>query len=163
MLDAVPGTGSKGEVVQVKRGYARNFLIPRKVAAYATDDNKKTHGELIANSAKTKSSTKGSAASKASISGTQAELLNDLKVKIAALPENWHIDVVANATADGRLYGALASADLVIALKDQHNIDCPTSAVGVGAEGPIKSVGKYKFTAAGQSGWVVVTSSSTEV
>jgi len=163
MLDAVPGTGSKGEVVQVKRGYARNFLIPRKVAAYATDDNKKTHGELIASSAKGKTSTKGDALSKAIKATAQAELLNRLKVQIAALPSGWHIEVVVNATADGRLYGALASTDLVIALKDQHDIDCPTSAVDIGVEGPIKSLGKYKFTVAGQSGLVIVTSSSTEV
>jgi len=159
MLDAVPGTGSKGEVVQVKRGFARNFLIPRKAAAYATDDNKKLHEELIATNAleKARNASKGSAASQAERASALAELLEEVQVQIAALPEDWHVDVTANATADGRLYGAIASTDLVIALKDQHNIDCPVSAVDLGAE-PIKSVGKHKFTVAGKPAWVVVTS-----
>ena len=159
MLDAVPGTGSKGEVVQVKRGYARNFLIPRKAAAYATDDNKKLHEELIATNAleKARNANKGSAASKAEKASALAERLEELQVQIAALPEDWHVDVAAHATADGRLYGASASTVLVIALKDQQNIDCPVSAVDLGAE-PIKSVGKHKFTVAGKPAWVVVTS-----
>jgi large subunit ribosomal protein L9 len=159
MLDAVPGTGSKGEVVQVKRGYARNFLIPRKAAAYATDDNKKLYEALIATNAleKTRNASKSGAASKAKKDSALAEHLEELQVQIGALPEDWHVDVAANATADGRLYGAIASTDLVSALKDQHNIDCPISAVDLGPE-PIKSVGRHKCTVAGLPAWVEVTS-----
>jgi ribosomal protein L9 len=98
---------------------------------YATDDNKKLHEELMATNAlaKARLANKGSAVSKAERANALAELFQELQVQIAALPEDWCVNVAANATADGRLYAAIASTDLVIALKDQQNIDCPLSAV----------------------------------
>ena len=40
LLKDLPGRGSAGDIVEVKRGFARNLLIPRKVAVYATRDNR---------------------------------------------------------------------------------------------------------------------------
>jgi len=54
LLDEVLNKGSKGDVVKVKRGFARNFLIPRKLAAYATDDNKVLYSAYTEAAAKRK-------------------------------------------------------------------------------------------------------------
>eukprot|EP01033_Poteriospumella_lacustris_P008156 gene8156-5872_t len=47
LLEKVGTVGQAGSVVSVKRGYARNFLIPRKMAAYATFENRAKHAALI--------------------------------------------------------------------------------------------------------------------
>mmetsp|Transcript_17246 Transcript_17246/g.16576 ORF Transcript_17246/g.16576 Transcript_17246/m.16576 type:complete len:192 (+) Transcript_17246:136-711(+) len=48
LLDDVENRGERGEIVKVKRGYARNLLIPRKRAAYVTEDNRIKHERLLA-------------------------------------------------------------------------------------------------------------------
>lgn len=149
LLDGVDGTGAKGEVVPVKRGYARNFLIPRKIAAYATDDNKNNYSELIASSASAKSKRTQGGNSVIFEKITQVELLRSLQEQLTALPESWEIRVTTAATADGRLYAAVSSTDLVEALKIQHGVDCSVAAVDIG-ENPIKSVGRHQITIAGQ-------------
>jgi ribosomal protein L9 len=58
LLESVGTIGQTGNIVDVKRGYARNFLVPRKLAAYATTENKSKFSNIIQNG-----STKASAAS----------------------------------------------------------------------------------------------------
>lgn len=54
LLQNVDNLGSAGEVVEVKPGYARNALIPRRVAVYSTPENLATHKDLIASAAQNK-------------------------------------------------------------------------------------------------------------
>jgi large subunit ribosomal protein L9 len=57
LLERVGTVGQTGNIVDVKRGYARNFLIPRKLAAYATTENKTKFANIIQNSASAKPET----------------------------------------------------------------------------------------------------------
>mmetsp|Transcript_33810 Transcript_33810/g.24849 ORF Transcript_33810/g.24849 Transcript_33810/m.24849 type:complete len:90 (-) Transcript_33810:63-332(-) len=52
LLQRLRYLGEVGRVVTVKRGYARNFLIPKQFAAYATGDNKTKHAEIISRAEK---------------------------------------------------------------------------------------------------------------
>ena len=58
MVDTVDGTGLSGEIIRVKRGFARNFLIPNKKAAYLTQDNRERYSEIMESRASGTSSSK---------------------------------------------------------------------------------------------------------
>jgi large subunit ribosomal protein L9 len=57
LLQHLDTHGKPGEIVSVKRGYARNFLIPRKIAVYATEENKSRHKSMLAEGVKFRSVT----------------------------------------------------------------------------------------------------------
>lgn len=50
LLEQLQKKGDKGEIVKVKRGFARNFLIPKKIAAYATEFNRERYANVVNNS-----------------------------------------------------------------------------------------------------------------
>ena len=115
--------GRVGEVVEVAEGYARNYLLPRKLALVATPDNERQIGK----------ERKQVAAKQAA--GEAA--LQELAGRLAALRS-----VNIQARADGEtLYGSVGAEEIVKALAAEHGIAVPAEAVKL-AE-PIKKVGTH--------------------
>ena len=119
----VKGQGKKGELKEVSEGYARNFLLPRKLAVEATADN------LNAYKLKEKAKAAQLAAEKAAAL-ENAKALESLVVKIAA-----------KAGGAGKLFGAVTSQEISAALKAQHGISIEKQKI-VQSE-PIKTYGSY--------------------
>ncbi len=119
----VKGQGKKGQLIEASDGYARNFLLPRKLAVEATADNlNKMHKQDAARAAKM-------AAEKA-----EAERLSQ------AL-ESLQVIIPAKAGAGGRLFGSVTSKEISDALQAQHRVDIPKSKIV--QDEPIKSFGSY--------------------
>ena len=104
-LEDVKGKGKKGELKDVSDGYARNFLLPKKLAKEATTDNLNTF----------KLQEKAKAAQ---IAREKAEAQENAK-KL----ENMQVKVAAKAGANGRLFGAVTSKEISEALAKQHGMN----------------------------------------
>ena len=121
----VKGQGKKGQMIEASDGYARNFLLPRKLAVPATAENVNTM------KMQEKAKKAQEAAEKAEAQAI-AEKLSGLTVK-----------VVAKGGNGGRLFGAVTSKEISDALKAQHNIDIAKTKIV--QEEPIKAFGGYKL------------------
>ena len=120
----VKGQGKKGELKEVSEGYARNYLIPRKLATEATRDN------LNAFAQKEKAK--------------RAQELRDRQAaeENAARLRDVVVTVRARAGANGRLFGAVTSQEIADALAEQHGITVEKNRI-VQSE-PIKAFGNYE-------------------
>lgn len=123
LLDKYKKLGEIGDVVTVKGGFARNYLIPTKRAIFASEENKKLF-ELRKEEIKKEFSEKRSAAEK---------LLSSLDGK--------HIILVKQAGEDERLYGSVSASDIAKAIKEQLVQDIHKSSIKVIT--PIKSLGSH--------------------
>ena len=123
----VRGQGKKGELKEVSDGYARNYLLPRKLASEATTDN--------INTLKLKEKAK------------QAQIARDKALAEENAKKLGGIQVLikAKAGAGGKLFGAVTSQEISRALKEQFDIDIEKNKI-VQAE-PIKSFGAYTVKA----------------
>ena len=122
MLENIEKLGNKGEVVNVKRGYARNYLVPRAIALYATPVNMKKLSSIQAES-------------KADEEKKLLELKN-LAEKIASAK----LTFVRKADEHGTMFGSVSDSDIVTALKEK-NIDILRSHVQM--EQHIKELGQH--------------------
>ena len=116
----VRGQGKKGQLVEVSDGYARNFLLPRKLAVTATAENLNTMKQQ-------------EAAEKAQAEAT-AKQLEGLMVKIPA-----------KAGEGGRLFGAVTAKEVSEALAAQHGVNIPKARLVL--DEPIKACGGYQIKA----------------
>ena len=123
----VKGQGKKGQMVEVSEGYARNFLLPRKLAIAATTDAINTMN------LKEKARKAEEARQKAEAEAT-AEKLKECMVKLTA-----------KAGSGGRLFGAVTTKEISEGLKAQFNIDIPKQKLVL--EEPIKAFGSYQIKA----------------
>lgn len=123
----VRGQGKKGDMKEVSDGYARNYLIPRKLAVEATADN--------LNAIKLKEKAKAAQAAKEK---AQAE---EYAKKLEAV----QVTVRAKAGSSGKLFGAVTSETISKALKEQFDMDIEKNKI-VQSE-PIKSFGSYTVKA----------------
>ena len=122
----VKGQGKKGQMIEVSEGYARNFLLPRKLAVLATTDAINTMN------LKEKAKRAEEARQKAEAQAV-AEQLKNLQVKIPA-----------RAGANGKLFGAVTNKEVSDALKAQHNIELNKQKIVMD---PIKAFGGYQVKA----------------
>lgn len=123
----VKGQGKKGELKEVSDGYARNYLLPRKLASEATTDN--------INTLKLKEKAKAAQiAREKEEAKSNAEKLGGVTVTIRA-----------KAGGAGKLFGAVTSQEISDALKAQHGIEIEKNKI-VQAE-PIKTFGSYQVKA----------------
>ena len=123
----VKGQGKKGQMIEVAEGYARNFLLPRKLAVLATADAMNTM--MLKEKAK-----------KAEDARLKAEALaNAEKLKSA------QVKIVARAGANGKLFGAVTSKEVSDALKEQHGIELGKQKIVM--DEPIKAYGSYQLKA----------------
>lgn len=120
----VRGQGKKGEMKEVSDGYARNFLLPRGLAAAATQDN--------LNAMKLKD-----AAKKKQIEREKAAALENAKRLESVL-----VKIPAKAGDSGRLFGSVTSKEIAEALAAQFGIEIEKNKI-VQTE-PIKSFGSYE-------------------
>lgn len=104
LLKDVKGLGEKGDLIEAKDGYARNYLLPRELAIEATKGNMKTLKEQR----KVEQSKKEEEYEKA---------LN-LKKKL----DETGVKIKGKAGEGGKLFGSITSKDISEALKKQHNI-----------------------------------------
>lgn len=119
----VKGQGKKGQLVEVSDGYARNFLLPRKLAVEASADNiNKMKLEEKARKAR-------EAAEKAEAEETAQKL------------ESTVVKLYAKAGAGGRLFGAVTSKEIADGLKEQFGLDVAKAKIV--QEEPIKAFGTY--------------------
>ena len=122
LLERVEKLGAIGDVVKVKDGYARNFLLPNKKALRSNEANRKV---FEANRARIESDN----ASRRSDAETEAKTFNDATVTL-----------IRQASNTGQLYGSVAVRDLVDALvADGHKVG--KSAIVL--DKPIKAIGVY--------------------
>src|SRR5438876_8208964 len=126
LLEKIANVGDLGDVVKVREGYARNFLIPQGKAKRATPENLKAIEDKRADLEK--AATERLAAARA----------------LAERLEGMAIQVTQKAGVDGRLFGSVTNIDIVDALKSQgHSIE---KAMIRMPEGPLKHVGDFPVT-----------------
>ena len=128
LLEKVANLGNLGDVVKVKDGYARNFLIPTKQARRATEAAIK---EFEAKRAELEKA----AAAKLAAAQTLGEKLAGTKVQISQ-----------KAGVDGRLFGSVTNADIAEGLK-KLGFEVQKSQVRL-PNGPLKTVGEHPVTVA---------------
>jgi large subunit ribosomal protein L9 len=123
LLEKVVNVGDLGEVVKVRQGYARNFLIPQGKAKRATPENLKLLEEK-------RSELETAAGERLAKAQAQAEKI-----------EGVTIQVTQKAGVDGRLFGSVTNVDIVDALQGLgHTVE--KSMVRM-PEGPLKHVGDF--------------------
>ena len=123
LLEKIANVGNLGDVVKVKDGYARNFLIPHGKAKRATPGNLQA---IEARRAELES------AAGAKLASAQA---------VAEKLEGTTLRVAQKAGVDGRLFGSVTNVDIVEALKKQ-SVDVEKSMVRM-PSGPLKHVGEH--------------------
>ena len=123
LLEKVANLGNLGDVVKVKDGFARNFLIPQGKAKRATEANLKAFESR-----------------RTELEQAQSDTLAKSQERGAKL-DGLTLQIVQKAGVDGRLFGSVTNYDIVEALKVQgHEVE--RSMVRMPA-GPIKQVGDY--------------------
>ena len=128
LLEKIANVGNLGDVVKVKNGFARNFLIPQGKAKRATPENLKI---IEAKRAELE------AAAGAKLTAAQG---------VAEKLEGSTLRIVQKAGVDGRLFGSVTNADVVEALKGQ-GVDVEKSMVRL-PSGPLKHVGEHPVSIA---------------
>ena len=123
----VRGQGKKGEMKEISDGYARNYLLPRKLDSEATAD--------AVNAFKLREKAKA-----AQIARDRA-LAEENAKKLAGVV----VQVQARAGQGGRLFGAVTSQEISDALREQHGIEIEKNRI-VQPE-PIKQFGSYEVKA----------------
>jgi large subunit ribosomal protein L9 len=128
LLEKVGKLGNLGDVVKVKDGYARNFLIPTKLARRATET-------AIAEFATRRADLEKAAAAKLTAAQSLGEQLSGKTVRI-----------VQKAGVDGRLFGSVTNADVAEALT-KMGLAVQKSQVRM-PNGPLKTVGEHTVSVA---------------
>ncbi len=105
LLKDVKGTGKKGEMKEVSDGYARNFLLPKKMAVVANNTSVKELDEK----------------NKAQENKAQKEY--EAAVELGKKIEELNVVIYTKAGEGGRLFGSITSKDIAEQIKKQHNID----------------------------------------
>ena len=123
LLQDVKGKGKKGQMLEISDGYARNFLLPRKLAVEATAD-----------AMNTKKMNDKAAAEKAA--KERAEAL-DISHKLREMT----LTVTAKGGGAGRLFGSVTNQEIADALKAKSGITLDKRKIVI--SDPIKSVGTY--------------------
>ena len=145
----VPSLGKSGDLVEVKPGYAYNYLIPQGLATIATEHHKRMIEKH-----------------RARLEEIEKARLAQLKAEAQRLSQQ-SVTIEANATDEGHLYGSVGAADIARALKAQGFHIAPEQ---VRLEGPLKEVGLYTVKVrleeeiyAEVNVWVVPASAKGEV
>ena len=124
LLQDVENVGERGSVVDVSKGYLRNFLIPRKLAAPATTG--------LLQEAQQRQAKQEQAAQQARVVAEQgADILNRTVLTIAQ-----------QAGEDGRLFGSVTTQDIADAIKDARGIEIDRRKIRL--DEPIRHVGTFQ-------------------
>ena len=141
LLEDIRGKGKKGQMIEASDGYARNYLLPRKLAVEATADNINTM----------KMNDKAKAERQAQDKAQAQEVAEKLKDLTG--------NITAKAGSGGRLFGAITSAEVAEELKKQHHIIVDKKKIV--QDEPIKSFGT--FTLKAKLGYEIVANITVHV
>ena len=122
LIQSVDHLGKQGEVVEVKAGFANNYLLPQGLATIASDHHKRMVDKH-----------------KAKLQEIEQSRLKDLK-DLAKHIAKQSITIEANANEEGHLYGSVGAAEIVAALK-QSEISLTNDQIRL--EGVLKELGLY--------------------
>ena len=123
LLEKVTNLGGLGDVVKVRDGFARNFLIPHGKAKRATRENLAEFEQR-----------------RSDLEKAQSEQLAAAQEKAARL-EALVLQITQKAGVDGKLFGSVTNADVAEALKSQ-GFDVPKASIRM-PQGPLKNVGDH--------------------
>lgn len=121
----VKGQGKKGQLIEASDGYARNFLIPKKLAVAATAENLNTMRQQE----------KAKLAQEAAERAAAMEMVEKLKGCMVKIP--------AKAGNGGKLFGSVTSKEVSEALKAQFGLDIAKAKIVL--PDPIKAFGTYQL------------------
>lgn len=122
LAEDVPHVGSQGDIVTVKPGFARNYLLPQGLATIASDHNKRMvekHRERLADQQKQK-----------------IQQLRTLGEQVG----KYSVTIEAHANEEGHLYGSIVGSDISKALKNAGYAVEPDH---VRLDGPLKELAMY--------------------
>ena len=122
LAETVDKLGEQGEIVRVRAGYARNFLLPQGLATIATEHNKKQvdrHRQRVAEA--------------------EAAKVKELRDRAEAISK-YSVTLEANANKEGHLYGSIMAPDIAKALNSAGYEVTPEH---IQLEGPLKELGMY--------------------
>lgn len=122
LIHDVEHLGKQGEVIEVKRGYATNFLLPQGLATVATEHHKRMVEKH-----------------RAKLAEIARERLAGLRSLLAELVRT-SVTIEANANDEGHLYGSVGSVEIARSLKQQDLTVTPDQII---LQGPLKEVGLY--------------------
>ena len=128
LMERLANLGNLGDVVKVKEGYARNFLIPQGKAKRATADNMKVFEER-----------------RAELERAQEDKLSSAQA-LAAKLDGLMVQIARKAGVDGRLFGSVSNIDVAEALKSQ-GVEVEKSAIRM-PQGPLKQIGDFPLQVA---------------
>ena len=120
----VQNIGEAGDIVKVKDGYARNFLLPQNLATKATPGAIKNREQNIAR-----------------IRAKQEKLHQEALAKVAELEKIGSIELSAKAGESGKLFGNITTKKLCEEIKAKSNIEIDRKTVSLNA--PINKIGEY--------------------
>jgi large subunit ribosomal protein L9 len=132
LMEKVVNLGALGDVVKVKDGFARNFLIPQGKAKRATQANLKEFETR-----------------RAELEKKANEQLTSAQEKAAKL-EGQKIDIAQKAGVDGRLFGSVTNSDIAEALAKLTGVQVKKSEVRM-PQGPLKHLGEFPIVVAPHS------------
>ncbi|MPM20597.1 50S ribosomal protein L9 [bioreactor metagenome] len=121
LLKDVKGTGKKGEVKEVSDGYARNYLLAKKLAVVADNTSMKELNE------KNKSQE------------IKAQKEYEAAVELGKKMEELNVVIYSKAGDGGRLFGSITSKDIAEQIKKQHNIEVDKRKISL--DEPIRVLG----------------------
>jgi large subunit ribosomal protein L9 len=122
LIQSVDHLGRQGDVVEVKPGYANNYLLPQGLATLASDHHKRMVDKH-----------------RARLMEIEKARLSDLQ-KLADALTKQSITIEANANDEGHLYGSVGAPEIVAVLK-QNQFNLTTDQIRL--EGPLKELGLY--------------------
>ena len=124
LMERISNLGDLGEEVVVKKGYARNYLIPTGKAVHATGDNRAMFEHR-----------------RAELESVANAKITDANGRAAALADR-RVTIVARASEEGKLYGSVGTTEIARALTDAV-LPVAKSEVRL-PEGVIRAVGEYQ-------------------
>lgn len=122
LTEKIESIGEQGEIIRVKPGFARNYLLPQGLATVATEHNKRMverHKQKQA--------------------ALEVERIKDLRTRADAVGR-YSVTLEANANKEGQLYGSVLAVDISKALVSAGHKVMPED---IRLEGPLKELGMY--------------------
>jgi len=126
LIQDVDNLGAVNELVSVKNGYARNYLIPQKMALEASPSNMKQLEEKMKQKQK-----------------KEAKMLAEINSVIAVLKSS-PLKVTAKTGTSGKIFGSVTSLQLTRAIRDQKGYEIDRKRINITDE--VKELGTYKAT-----------------